>query len=1854
MAELVFRVKADYEQAIKLREELNRLESEMKKVDASTKDGQDQLAQLTKEYSETGDKLKSIAEKAAEAGYVMSNEFGAKLADAKKQVIDLSVELVNAQKELDRLKNSGKATPQQIQDAEKKISDLSEALVKAEENYKDYTDSANKAGKGTKSLTEYSKAYNTIMRMLPGPIRSVVGGFRSLSGAALKFIATPLGAALLAVSAAFKGVSYWLNNTTSGMLAKQKWTKTLADTTEKWADKLGIVTKRMKELSDATASGAAAQITAYRSLQRQWEQANGVLEKQKEVLKSDEWKKLGISISGVNDAEDVLVSKSKNVVEALMARAKAAAIYKKIEEDVQEALKSEDATNKENEKDETDRLARQRKADELNARAREFRLAEKNAGADNQGIYDLEKLDWYYLDKNGGRHYRGDKSDTAWGAELDKSYRQLRGIHRRGYFGSNSIPTGVDAYKAAADRLEKEAGEWTRLAGESQHKIDDRTNEFESYVTKIADDLDKYYDLNGLSQRLLSGIGANGDTTAQDENTRAIEKKRRRDAEDVELATTTARISTMKDGTEKTIAQINLNKRKEEIAIRRAYEDLREKKIEEEKKAFESNPDNKNLTFTYDYNSDKYAPTVAEVKKFLAEKNAIEANAAKATKDALFQEEEAMYSYLKEYGNYWEKRLATVRHYNGLIERAATDGERKRLENEKEEELNRMRAERTAFRAKSGDPDDMIEAANAETRAELERLIKKQEKLLGYIESATDGLKDAKTRLGETMSEMFNGNVDLTKRPQIPATMLADAGWSDNGPSAQEIEDINSQIADIQKQIGDIVPQDAFENVTKLTGEIDEIKNKIVSIPGLDVLSTDAIATLAQYISMLNSLKDDKDKLVSEREDVSKSIATVYSMDFDVRDASGEMHKILVTPILKGENGEVTVLSPDSLQEYIGDTIDGAENILSADNKGIVIGVDIKPGDGDYLHKLQEQYYNMPAVDVEQHTDFINRVEWIYPDADANALARPYLDAQKLISNGWKDEENKPVFSEVYDVNNNSRKIVVTPVLPNGDVMTKEEVDNYISSVLDGSEDLKSADSLGIVIGVDIDDNTLKEMQNLQNVHYSIFGLDNKEELETLKEELLLYQERGRLIVLQNNLRIAELEKERADKYGTKAEQVEALRKLLDSQSALIKDDKQRDIFKAGGNVQIARAQYGNWQDYDTYDEAVEAAQKVYDAKKAELKLREDNLGLMNLETQHANDMFNIELKFNKDLATIFGNVSRYTREQLANAKAIAQATLKAGKVNGQALTPNQIKDIQEALNGIIDAEAELPFRSGNNDLFGMIKNVQILISKQKELAGMTDTTSEAYKELAKEIEQRKSQLSLDAFSTSMGVFSEGLNIATNAISRLATASGSEALAGVAESMEQVGGIMQKTMAGFAAGGPYGAIAGAAIGIGEQVVNAFVGMAEAAAKSINAAEKLHTALRSIALDETLKKDLDSIFGSSFDQRIENARNVLEYTSDIGTRKSLVDSVIQANAEAIALQLSGGSPADYLIGTIMGPVLGGIGSALFRQSKDYEDAVNKMEAYREMIGSAQIRTEYSKGFLGIGRSQTFQSLSELAAKENVELFDKNGVVNVDFLRTLSQTYDTLTDDEKSFIDAAITDAEAYRDAVDQVKSSLSSLFSSTSSALADATIEGLHNGATMGAADMKRILSGTAKELQKSMVESIYAKYMSKFEDVMINGIMEKSWTEEDIMYQYSELLNNMGPTIQMAQNAAMRMEEMGEAMGFDMSGLQNATPSQASYQTVSETTGTAIDGRLTSLQISAGEQTGLLGMMNMSMSRMLEQVSNGARIADDVRNILTDSYLELVEIRKNTGDNVSELKLVKQMVATIEEHTRRL
>lgn len=95
----------------------------------------------------------------------------------------------------------------------------------------------------------------------------------------------------------------------------------------------------LNKVAKNTASGVAEQIVAYRSLQRQWKEANGDLKKQNQILKDSKWEKLGMDIKGVNGAQKVLVDNSQTVIDALMAEAEAQALYGLAVEKAEKAAK---------------------------------------------------------------------------------------------------------------------------------------------------------------------------------------------------------------------------------------------------------------------------------------------------------------------------------------------------------------------------------------------------------------------------------------------------------------------------------------------------------------------------------------------------------------------------------------------------------------------------------------------------------------------------------------------------------------------------------------------------------------------------------------------------------------------------------------------------------------------------------------------------------------------------------------------------------------------------------------------------------------------------------------------------------------------------------------------------------------------------------------------------------------------------------------------------------------------------------------------------------------------------------------------------------------------------------------------------------------------------------------------------------------------------------------------------------------------------------------------------------------------------------------------------------------------------
>lgn len=90
-------------------------------------------------------------------------------------------------------------------------------------------------------------------------------------------------------------------------------------------------------------------------------------------------------------------------------------------------------------------------------------------------------------------------------------------------------------------------------------------------------------------------------------------------------------------------------------------------------------------------------------------------------------------------------------------------------------------------------------------------------------------------------------------------------------------------------------------------------------------------------------------------EDAGEGIATVFSSQYGILDAKGKVTEILVTPILP--NGDI--LSPQELDDYIHSKLEGAQNILAADTKGLVIAVNVAADGsaGEKYHDLQKVYY---------------------------------------------------------------------------------------------------------------------------------------------------------------------------------------------------------------------------------------------------------------------------------------------------------------------------------------------------------------------------------------------------------------------------------------------------------------------------------------------------------------------------------------------------------------------------------------------------------------------------------------------------------------------------------------------------------------------------------------------------------------------------------------------------------------------------------------------------------------------------------------------------------------------------------
>ena len=142
----------------------------------------------------------------------------------------------------------------------------------------------------------------------------------------------------------------------------------------------------------------------------------------------------------------------------------------------------------------------------------------------------------------------------------------------------------------------------------------------------------------------------------------------------------------------------------------------------------------------------------------------------------------------------------------------------------------------------------------------------------------------------------------------------------------------------------------------------------------------------------------------------------------------------------------------------------------------------------------------------EVSTETLQKLNDLSSKGNVDLISRPFIDAAELVKKGWKDagEGIATVFSSSYNVldsKGEAHEILVTPILPDGEVWSERKLRDYINKAINGAEDILSADKEGVVIAVDIEGNEGEALHKLQE---QLIGLptDKIEEIKKLYKSL--------------------------------------------------------------------------------------------------------------------------------------------------------------------------------------------------------------------------------------------------------------------------------------------------------------------------------------------------------------------------------------------------------------------------------------------------------------------------------------------------------------------------------------------------------------------------------------------------------------------------------------------------------------------------------------------------------------------------------------------------------------------------------
>lgn len=163
--------------------------------------------------------------------------------------------------------------------------------------------------------------------------------------------------------------------------------------------------------------------------------------------------------------------------------------------------------------------------------------------------------------------------------------------------------------------------------------------------------------------------------------------------------------------------------------------------------------------------------------------------------------------------------------------------------------------------------------------------------------------------------------------------------------------------------------------------------------------------------------------------------------------------------------------------------------------------------------------------------------------------------------------------------------------------------------------------------------------------------------------------------------------------------------------------------------------------------------------------------------------------------------------------------------------------------------------------------------------------------------------------------------------------------------------------------------------------------------------------------------------------------------------------------------------------------------------------------------------------------------------------------------------------------------------------------------------------------MRAMLSNKIGEMYADQLEEWYKKFATAMEDGTLDNDEMNALRDEYLGY---------------VEDALKLRDDLAAATGYDQiaNDQQQQSASRGSYDTMTQDQATELSGRFTALYES---------------SLRLEQTGERtAGIADEVRSIIAQSYIELQQINENTGAIVKPIQQMQKDIEQVKQNTSRL